>query len=155
MNAQGQEGPRTVGLLADEEVEKYWPHFEKSLDSVPEIWEVTTKERIYKDLTSGKMQMWGCCEAGVLDVVMLTQIVEMPTGLTEFQCEVLVGRRFLKYWDLIVKTFEESAALVGCSSVVVHTRRAGLAELLERRGYELRTMELIKRLPSVQSKRMN
>lgn len=155
MNLSEQKGTLVVGLMGADEVEKYWPLFAETLDRYPQLWEVTTKDQLEAQIKAGKMQMWGACDLGIIEVVMVTQIVAMSSGDVEFQCELLVGRNFMKYWKLIVKTFEESATMIGCTKLVVHTRRDGLAGLLERQGYELRLMELVKTLPKVPSRKVN
>lgn len=141
-----------LSILELDQVEKVWPQVADGLDSVRPMWEgMVNKEYILGELRSGKMQLLFAGEKEEIDLVFLTEFRTFPNGNREFHVNLMYGRKLQHYWDFIVDRAERIALFNGCSSWGVSTSRPGLVAMLKEKGFGVRTVDMMKKLPVASS----
>lgn len=88
---------------------------------------------IYPEILHDRMHMWVGVRDSVIELVMITQIVEWPK-LKELHVMWLGGSHLHDYFPLFKDSIEQYACMLGVSRIVA-TCRPGLVRMMKRYGY--------------------
>jgi len=127
-------GPKyTMSLFTIEEFYRFWPQIEQMLDSVPHTWRYWTKDDIYSNIATHKIQAWGIGPPDVVTLVFLTSVNVFP-ALRVFTVLWAAGSFEDEMTPLLDATFTDYAKLNGCNEIEVRAR-LGWKKQLKRVGY--------------------
>jgi hypothetical protein len=112
--SDGPLGPRFVMTqFTVEEFQQFWPRIEKMLDRVPHTWYKWTKEYIYEEIMTNRMQMWGMGPPPKAIFIFITQVGVWPT--MKILTIVWAAGEFPKeMMPLLISTLMNFAQLNGC-----------------------------------------
>jgi len=97
----------------------YWPMVSQELDTIPQYWtDYWTKDFINGSVVNESWQAWGFGKIGVVNVVVLSQILMYPASKV-LQIMLAFGNSLDKCLPLMEATFERFAMETRCDVVEI------------------------------------
>lgn len=108
-------------LFTEEEMVRFWPDLERTLDCVPHTWRHWTKESIYDAIMERRMQVWGAGEPPRATLILFTSVGVFPS-MRVFSVLWAAGRFDEEMLPLLDATLTNYAVLNRCDEIEIRGR---------------------------------
>jgi hypothetical protein len=134
-----------VGILPREQTPAFWHILEARMAEYPKLWDKQTIAGCYQFVLEGKMQIWVCLNAGSVDLVFFTEVIETLRGRI-LRVSHAVGANFDQYVPALMEQMGKVMLNMDLVAIEV-VGRPGWVRKLKPYGFQVRdvTVEFSRR----------